>query len=604
VSFLGEIKRRKVFQVAAVYLVVAWLIMQVVDVVSGPLLLPDWFARVVILLLAAGFPVALILTWAFDLTPRGVVRDGGDAVVNGRRIEYVLVGLLVLAVGFLFVDKYFLDSAPDTEQVADGPIETVPSEMIAEQTTVLPNSVAVLPFENLSPDPDNAYFAAGVHEELLNLLAKISDISVISRTSVLRFEDSDLLLPEIADALNVQTIMEGSVRYDGNRVRIAAQLIDAETDEHLWSDIIEREISDIFVVQAEIAEQIAMALEAELSLEEQQSLRGSSTASSEAVRLYLFATRPFDPREAQVNQTRIQLLDEVIRIDPQFARAYAERAWHSVGEFRDIEAADLPAWERRIENDIETALDLDSTLGYAFVAKARLHRDRGQFDDAREAFENALALAPNDTEILDRYGNFLSEMEEYAQAIQLIQRAIALDPVNAELHDALGDVLFYSDNPDATAAAYRRAIQLGDPTIGARIRLGLVEMMRGDEAEALAYLRVGEYMMGAPGQLFAPALSYGYARLGKEADADRVRDLFFQRVASGETNTPSSDSLALFSLAQGDIDATLAHLKDTVEDETSGLALAGRIIKSNLFDDPVLERQEFVELRELLAARR
>jgi len=597
-SFLGEIKRRKVFQVAAVYLVVAWLIMQVVDVVDGPLLLPEWFARVVILMLAVGFPVALVLTWAFDLTPKGVVRDGGDDVANGRRIEYVLVGLLVLAVGFLFADNYFLDS------VADGPIENVSPALVAEQEPVLPNSVAVLPFENLSPDPDNAYFAAGVHEELLNLLAKISDISVISRTSVLRFEDSDLLIPEIADALNVQTIMEGSVRYDGNRVRIAAQLIDAETDEHLWSDIIEREISDIFVVQAEIAEQIAIALEAELSLEEQQSLRSSSTASSEAVRLYLLATRPYDPREAQTYGTRIELLDEAIQIDPQFARAYAERAYHSVGELDDIDAADLPAWEQRIESDIETALDLDSTIGYAFVAKARLHRDRGQFDDARDAFENALALAPNDTEILDRYGTFLGAMEEFAQAILLIQRAIALDPVNPELHDALGDVLFYSDDPDATAAAYRRAIELGDPTTGSRLRLGLAELMRGDKAEALAYLRVGDYMMGATrNPLFSPALSYGYARLGKQADADRARDLYLQRVASGETGAPSANSLALLSLAQGDIDATLAHLKDAAEDESSALGLAGRIIKPNLFDDPILERPEFVELRDLLAVR-
>jgi tetratricopeptide (TPR) repeat protein len=317
------------------------------------------------------------------------------------------------------------------------------------------------------------------------------------------------------------------------------------------------------------------------------------------VRLYLLARSP----GSSLWEFRLQYLDEAIRIDPLFARAYAERAYRSVNDLDNIDVASLPAREERIKSDIETALELDPTLGYAFVAQARLDMHHGRFDDARSAFENALALAPNDTEILDRYGGFLRRAEDFAEAVQVTQRAVALDPENSELHDALGDVLLFSGSLDATAAAYRRAIELGDPTVGARIRLGLVEMARGDEAEALSYLRVGEYMMEAPGELFSPALSYGYARLDRAADADRVREQFFQRVADGDVDAPSSSALALFSLAQDDVGTTLAHIRNAVENEIEPLEFAGYIIKYNLIADPILERREFVEQRSFLELR-
>ena len=201
-SFLGEIKRRKVFQVGAVYAVVAWLAIQVITSIETPLGLPDWVDTLVIVLLAIGLPITLVISWAFDVTPEGVVRDaGGDAPVKSgrRKIEYVLIGLLVIAVGWI------------------GCSELGPSGQPARD--LLPNSIAVLPFENLSPDPDNAYFAGGIHEEILNQLAKIRDLNVIARTSVLNpdFTNGSMSIPAIALALNVEIIMEGSVRYSGNR---------------------------------------------------------------------------------------------------------------------------------------------------------------------------------------------------------------------------------------------------------------------------------------------------------------------------------------------------------------------------------------------------
>ncbi len=256
-SFLGEIKRRKVFQVGAVYAVVAWLAIQVITAIETPLGLPDWVDTLVIVLLAIGFPLTLVISWAFDVTPEGIVRDaGGDAPVKsgGRKIEYVLIGLLVITVSWIAYSELGPSGRPALR--------------------VLPNSIAVLPFENLSPDPDNAYFAGGIHEEILNQLAKIRDLNVIARTSVLNpdFTDGSMSIPAIALELNVETIMEGSVRYSGNldTVRVTAQLIDGETNTHIWTDTFDGDLTDFFGFQTVIAVQIASATQAEFSADERE----------------------------------------------------------------------------------------------------------------------------------------------------------------------------------------------------------------------------------------------------------------------------------------------------------------------------------------------
>ncbi len=238
-SFVSELKRRKVFQVAAVYLVVAWLIMQVGDVVTEPLRLPEWFATVAILLVAIGFPIALITSWAFDLTPEGVMKDTGTNVAvqsSGRRIEYVFIGLLVVAVGTLLYREF---TPPEQ-----------PGEVVTEesQREVLPNSVAVLPFENLTVDSEYAFFAPGVHDTILKELAKIRDMNVIARTSVLQYADGLTSIEQIAEDLRVQTVMEGSVQYAEGRVLVTAQLIDPSTNTHLWSESYDRELIGIFQI--------------------------------------------------------------------------------------------------------------------------------------------------------------------------------------------------------------------------------------------------------------------------------------------------------------------------------------------------------------------
>ena len=403
-SIWGELKRRNVARVAVAYGIVAWLLLQVIVSVEAPLSLPDWTDTLVIVFLAIGFVLALFLAWAYELTPLGVKRTKTDPLsesvskVTGRKLDFVIIGCLVLALGFVLFDDYVL---PET------------SESNVLTGDVLPSSVAVLPFENLSPNADDAFFAAGLHEEVLNQLAKLHDLSVISRTSVLRYTDSGLSIPEIAQELNVGTIMEGSVRYASDRVRVTVQLIDAATDEHLWSETYDREFADIFAIETDIALNVVDALEAEFSLEEQQILERPPTTSPAAYRLYLRALavagsggRTKGLRRRAFDWPNL-ILDQALAIDPQLALAYVKKS--SMAPVTAPESARLNA---------EKALEIDPNFGLAHFALAAAHTRDWRTVEAREEFERALELSPNDPQIISGFGLYLAYVEEYDEAIE------------------------------------------------------------------------------------------------------------------------------------------------------------------------------------------
>jgi adenylate cyclase len=385
-TFLAEIKRRKVFQVAVAYAVVAWLVVQVVGAVSEPLRLPDWLATVVIVLLLVGFVVAIVIAWTFDMTSAGIVRTSRE-------------------------------TAPPESDATARPAGPVPAAAIedarpsAQAPRVLRNSVAVLPLDNLSPNPDDAYFAAGIHEEILNYLAKIKDLSVIARTSVKKYAGSDKSIAEIAAELNVGTVMEGSVRYAGDRVRVTAQLIDAATEEHLWSEVYERHLADVFAIQADIAEQIASAMQSELSAAEKEYIETSpTTGSADAHALYLQSQALFAQGDTAIAATtppgvRAQIqsrLDRVIALDPDFANAYAMKALlHAVSRIYD--PIDKDYWLERcvelkaaVHVNAEKALSLNDSIGLPHFALA-LHEQlsgRGTESAAERLEHSRLVLGP------------------------------------------------------------------------------------------------------------------------------------------------------------------------------------------------------------------
>jgi len=598
-SFVSELKRRKVFQVAAVYLVVAWLIMQVVDVVNEPLRLPDWFATVAILIVAIGFPIALILSWAFDLTPEGVVKDQGSGATvqsSGRRIEYVFTGLLVIAVATLLYREF-----TPSEQVV---------EVVAEQSEQerLPNSVAVLPFTNLSSDPEDAFFAAGIHDTILNELSKIVDLNVIARTSVLRYADGQTPIAQIAEELNVETVMEGTVQYAEEQVRITAQLINPDTGAHIWSGNYDRPFKDIFAIQSEIAERIAMALEAELLPSERESIEQVPTKSPNAYVLFLRARS--EPaygsfRGSSGAPAAIELLNSAISLDPEFALAYL---WRSViygnGQARIplIRAGVLDSHEsgiRLAQDNLDSALELDENLALAHIRLANQLRV-SDWEKARERYELAYQLAPNDPRLLQGYAAFLSGSGLHEEAIEKAARLAELDPTNGL--PMLASVHHNSGDNDAAIEYLRRYID-HEPTWGdPRISLAFAEIARGNLNEALAHLRLGEQLLGGqvPGTGVVSEISYAYARAGSLEDAER----FFSQIEQ-----PADSRLAHMELVRGNDQAALELLEEIAESypETTDTrawsnANLGRLVW-NTWNDPILDQPEFVEVRSRLGFR-
>jgi len=592
-SFVSELKRRKVFQVAAVYLVVAWLIMQVVDVVNEPLLLPDWFSRVVILLLAVGFPIAVILSWAFDLTPEGVVRDDGTNVPvqnGGRRMEYVFIGLLVIAVATLLYREF---TPPEL------PVEVVAEEA---QREALPNSIAVLPFENLSLDPQDAFFATGIHDTILKELAKIRDVNVIARTSVLKFADGQTSIKQIAEELRVETVMEGSVQYAEGRVLVTAQLIDPSTNSHLWSESYDREFARIFEIQADIATRIAMALEAELLPSEQQSIERIATDSSEAYALYLRALDLIGSGIGASYATAFSLLQEAVEIDPSFALAHARIANVYFTDDSVVDGSSIVERERLAAVSAQHALEIDPDIGYAYITLAEIHRRRLEGTEAGKDYERAIALSPNDPEVLTEYALFKSETMQHVDAVRLAQRGIELDPHNLSFQFRLARVLDRAGSFEAAAIAWIGA----EAPLRSRISRVHSEISKENNDAALAYLLGLEDIQTETEVRFITSdrlraeLAYGYSRLGRYEDAVRT--------AEHITESPAP---VLAYLAVGDDGAALNRLNQLAEIQTQLTQTVAVTevrdalfnIKANPWNDPILDQPEFVEVRSRLGFR-
>ena len=593
-SILGEIKRRKVFQVAAVYTVVAWLLIQIIDVVNDPLNLPAWFDTVVIVLLAVGFPVAVVLAWAFDLTPAGVVRTPPSDAVTETSVP-------------LSTPR---QPAPSPEQAAPSP----PAESIKPRREILRNSVAVLPLENLSPNPDDAYFAAGIHEEILNCLAKIKDISVIARTSVKKYRDTDKSIAEIATEFGVGTVMEGSVRYAGERVRVAAQLIDAATENHLWSEVYERNLADVFAIQADVAAKIAEALEAEFSVAEKESIAKLPTNSPEAYALFLRALAILQEHGGVVGgfpeprSSSQSYLDQAIAVDPDFALAYVERARVFVSllnqdpgihEDYDSRRAELEGLALR---DLRQALALDPGVGAAHGILARIHQFNWRGSEAREAYDHALRLSPNDPEVLMDYAVFCALTGRAEEGIELGKRAITLDPNGASGHHWLGFAYWQIGDQDACVEQMRRAVELS-PTFGlAHLSLGRLERMQGNHAEALRHTQIAEQLLrDDTNPAFLGELALNYAQLGHREDAGRI---FHRLEGTAEAHRIPATAWILGHLALGDEEQALHWLNTAADNPEPYVGFFGlMLIKVNAMSFPVLDEPRFREVRERLGYR-
>ena len=328
-GFFAELRRRNVFRVAIAFIIVAWLLLQVVDILVPMLSLPEWVGRLFLLLLVIGFPIALLFAWAFELTPEGIKLeknvDRTESITHntGRRLDFAIIGVLVAALAVsLYVN--FDDAPPAESSMEVG--RDVPFEAIA--TSSRPASIAVLPFANRSADPDDAFFVDGMHDDLLTQLAKISALKVISRTSVLQYRDTEKSMQTIGEELGVTTLLEGGVQRAGKRIRINVQLIDAETDGHLWAETYNRELTteNIFEIQEEMSLEIAKALHATLSPAEQERIADRPTNNMKAYEAYMIGRQRLATRNLDDVFESMKYFELAIEEDENFAHAYASLA--------------------------------------------------------------------------------------------------------------------------------------------------------------------------------------------------------------------------------------------------------------------------------------
>ena len=563
-SVWGELKRRNVVKVAVAYAIVGWLLIEVSTTVLPVFEAPAWIVQVFTFFVILGFPLALILSWAYELTPDGMERtksvSASESItsVTGQKLNYVIIGVLVLAVGFMFVDNYLPESVPfagaeiDPASLDSSLSEaSATSEEAEEEREALPNSVAVLPLANLSPDPDNDYFAAGIHDTILNELAKLQNVNVIARTSVLQYGDGLTPISEIAKALNVETVMEGSVQYAEGRILVTAQLIDPSTSAHLWSDNYDREFADIFAIQSDIAMNIANALEAEFSLLEQESIEKIPTASPEAYAWYLRALARTGDSVADVSRA--------LEIDPDFALAYALRANFHAGDVTFSVDVDTAEAERLALEDAERALALDPSLGLAHIAMANVHEVYWRWVDARDAFEMAYELSPNSAYVLATYGRFKRNIGDYPEAIRVGARAVELDPLNGYSNNQLAVTYRFARDNEAAAQIYTRNVARDLVSAIPYTSLGLVEATRGNSEEAVRNLRRAEELFGDNiTQVFRYAhLAVGYSMAGEREDAERL----VRALAARAQESPVGEAVwALAYIALRDYDETLRRV--------------------------------------------
>ena len=457
-SFIDELKRRNVFRIGVAYVIVAWLLLQVADVVLPTFRSPEWVMQAFTFLLILSFPLALLFAWAFEITPEGiklekdVVRSESITHLTGRKFDFAIIGLLALALVFVVADNYVLRDEP--------------APVVAEQTELavqpLEKSIAVLPFANRSASEADAFFVDGLHDDLITHIAKIGAIKTISRTSVMPYRDTDKSLPQIAEELGVATIMEGSVQRAADTIRINVQLIDAATDEHLWAQTYDRQLtaSNMFAIQSEIASAVAEALRATLTPAEQERIESVPTENMAALEAY------FRGRQRMATRTSVGFIDAIehfqraITLDPNFALAYVGLAitYAIQSAYTGLPPAEQVA---KAEAPLAQAFALDDGLGEAYALLGAVKQYYRSDDAGAEiAFKRALELSPNYAMAHHWYGGLLSSLGRFEEAMIQKQQAFELEPLSPVIGETLGHALIDAGQYEEGLAQYERLVGL------------------------------------------------------------------------------------------------------------------------------------------------
>ena len=521
-SLFDELKRRNVFKVSIAYIVMAWLVMQVADVILNNITAPEWVFHVLLLFLAIGFPFAVFFAWAFEMTPQGLKRehevDRSQSITTqtGRKLDFLIIGVMVVALAYLAYDKFILDPSRDAELV-QATTQAVTEQVVTEreESAESANSIAVLPFVNMSDDASNEYFSDGLSEELLNLLAKIPELRVAARTSSFFYKDKlgTITLAAVAQQLGVTHLLEGSVRKSGNRVRITVQLIKAVDGFHLWSETYDRTLDDVFVVQDEIASKVAQALKVTLMGKS----RADRNIDPEAYTLFLKGRHFALQRGAENHQKSEQALLQAIELEPGYAQAWASLAM----SYYDQTRFNVKTREEGValaKNAIERAKSLDPDLGVAWgidsFLKKNLDRDWGT---AQTAINKAYELEPNNNNIRVWRASMATTIGKLDDAVELYEQAFSNDPLGLSLHSALGNAYMRVHRYDEAIEIFAKQVELKPDYYWAYFNLGKSYLFRGDAEQALLMIKKN------PENVFRIlGLVMVYSTLGRETEAQEA----------------------------------------------------------------------------------
>ena len=551
-NFFSELKRRNVYKVAVAYIVAGWALSQGIAQVFPVFDVPNWIIRLIVLLIIIGFPIALILAWMFELTPQGIKRtEDVDLVAAAQQpkkrtwIFVVIIGALV-SIGLFFLGRYSaFNGAPRQDA----------SAARTEAATVSNKSIAVLPFDNLSRDPDNAYFCEGVQDEILTRLAKVADLKVISRTSTQHFKSAPEDLGEIAKKLGVMHILEGSVQKAGDQVRVNVQLVNALNDAHLWAETYDRRLIDIFSVESEIAKAIVESLQAKLTRSEQSSIAKAPTADPEAYELYLKGRFFWNKRSGVDLRKAIDYFNQAVTKDPTYAVAYAGLADSCMllPNYGGASAKESIAPARAA---ITKALALDNSLAEAHASLGLLDTLELRLERAVGDFERAIELKPNYATA--HHWLMLGQLSlgRFDQAIAEGKRAIELDPLSLIINADYAWAYACAHRFDEAEKQARKTLEIDPRFFLAHYYLGGILQRKGRLDEAIpefqksVELNDDAYSIAMLGQ--------AYARNGQKDEAQKILSRLTDEAKSRYVAPYAS---AVLYLGLGDKERALAELE-------------------------------------------
>ncbi|MEH6637024.1 MAG: tetratricopeptide repeat protein [Halioglobus sp.] len=562
---MTELKRRKVYRVALVYAGVGWVLLEAADVVFPRLGLPDWTVNFVLALVLLGFPIAIVFAWIFDFGVQGIVRTpplspGERHHFSVARIaEFVLIGVLVATVGYLYVDRLSLQKAlvePEST-VQEKPGSGQPAAPNPEQY----RAIAVLPFADMSETADQAWFAEGIAEELLIALSQVEQLSVMARTSSFAFKNTDKTIAEIADTLGVQAVLEGSVRRSGDRVRISAQLVDATSGYNLWSGSYERELTDIFELQDELARAIVQSLRIELGVDAAKQLIAEQTRSPGAYIWFIRGRALLDWASPQDVSQSISYFEKAVEADPDYALAWGylatarslNLAWRTTEE---VGPSMIMAYER--------ALELDPDQSEALAAKAWMTQLlQGDWETAGKLYQRALASGLGTTATTSYAMFYLPAIDRMPQALRLYSDAEKRDPLHAGYKSNLAFLLIWSGDADAAILKAQEALELNPRHFFALTALAEAYRLTGNCSSATDLLQsLPALLQRQPRIRIQVALCH--ASLGDYAKARKI----YRDVVEAD---PLYNALALavqLALSLGEVDEAIDMMERGVENKS------------------------------------